>query len=473
MGPDPAVPEGGSPAAARVAAPSTDAARASIWKRVLSELEREVKREQLETWFRRTALVSLEDDVATVAVPNTFFREWLGRFYGGPIARAVERAIGRPMRVRFIVDAEQLPSLARRSPPSSPPSVPARPAEPKPTRDILPLNPAYTFENFVVGTDNHFAHAAALGVAERPGHASNPLFIHGESGLGKTHLLQAICHALRAHRPSAELRYLTCEDFTNHFISALENGQIEKFRNRYRTADLLVVDDIHILAAKERTQDEFFHTFNTLHAAQRQIVLSSDRPPKDIRQIHERLVSRFNGGLVAPIEPPFFETRVAILHRKAKDRGRELPKDVAQFLAQAFVKNIRDLEGAVTKVIGYASLTNRLIDISLTKEAMRDVLPPAAAPTSIDRILAVVARKFNLRVNDLQSKKRSKSIVFPRQIAMFLCRNHTRYSLEEIGSLFGGRDHTTVIYALERIAHRMETDPSLKPLVEGLVRELG
>jgi chromosomal replication initiator protein len=453
----------------------TDSPHATIWKSVLAELERDVKREQFETWFRRTALVSLDDEAATVAVPNVFFREWLGRFHGGHIVRAIERATGRTTKVRFVVDAEHLPSIVRRLPP--PPDTPKLPAEPaapaKVHRDTAPLNGAYTFEHFVVGPDNRFAHAAALGVVEKPGRAYNPLFIHGDSGLGKTHLLQAICHSVRAQRPDLELRYLTCEDFTNHFISALENGEIERFRNCYRSADILVVDDIHLLAAKERTQDEFFHTFNTLHAAQRQIVLSSDRPPKDIRQIKDRLVSRFNGGLVAPIEPPYFETRVAILHRKARDKGREIPQGVAEFIAQAIPSNIRDLEGAITKILGYSSLTHRLIDIDLSKEALRDVISPASTPVSIDRILSVVARKFNLRVSDLQSKRRLKSVVFPRQIAMFLCRHHTRYSLEEIGALFGGRDHTTVLYAIERIGTKVKEDPSLKLLVDALVKELG
>src|SRR5262245_26393105 len=314
-----------SPEAGRSVLPGSDA---KLWTSVLEAVRGRVKREQFETWFKRTALRSLSAVEAVVAVPNAFFREWLGRFYRAEIEGALRELTGQAVSLQIVVDAELFPAVGRsesatesapevgETPPPSLEELPA-PRAPLPAAGVA-LNPDYTFENFVVGPCNRFVHAASLGVVENPGRAYNPLFVHGSCGMGKTHLLQAVCHSIQKLRPDADVRFLSCETFINHFISALGNGDLERFRNRYRGADLLVVDDIHLLAAKERTQEEFFHTFNTLYARRCQIVLSSDCPPKEIRQMQERLVSRFSGGLVAPIDPPCFETRSAILQRKVR-----------------------------------------------------------------------------------------------------------------------------------------------------------
>ncbi|HET6204039.1 MAG TPA: chromosomal replication initiator protein DnaA [Planctomycetota bacterium] len=453
--------------------------QAKLWASVLESLRERVKREQFETWFRRTALTSVSPGEAVVAVPNVFFREWLGRFYREAVESALRELTGEALTLRIVVDAELFPALGRAEAPASLPApdeaAPAPPTSPAGSKPAVgaPLNADYTFENFVVGPCNRFAHAAALGVVENPGRAYNPLFVHGSCGMGKTHLLQAVCHTVQKMRPGVDIRFLSCETFINHFISALGKGDLERFRGRYRETDLLIVDDVHLLAAKERTQEEFFHTFNTLYSRQCQIVLSSDCPPKEIKQMQDRLVSRFSGGLVAPIDPPCFETRSAILQRKARARGHELPDDVIRFIAEGVRSSVRDLEGAVLKLLGYASITHRPVTIDLAREAMRDLVPAATVSVSIDEILGSVAKRFSVKVGDLQSKRRSQSIVLPRQVAMYLARKHTRYSLEEIGSLFGGKDHTTVLYALERVEERLRKDLSFRNIVDALAKEFG
>ena len=317
--------------------------------------------------------------------------------------------------------------------------------------------PKYTFDNFVVGPCNRFAHAAAVGAAEAPGKAYNPFFLHGSVGLGKTHLLQSLCFALLERNPKTRILYLSCETFVNHFISALENGDLQKFRNKYRNVDVLVVDDIHVLANKERTQEEFFHTFNTLYQSGKQIVLSSDSPPKDIPTLQERLVSRFKWGLVTEIEPPCYETRMAILKRKSRERGREIPDDVARLLAERIDSNIRELEGAVTKLIGYAGLAGQPVSVELAREAMRDLFAVRKGQPSMEDIIGLITEHFGIKLSELQSKKRTNAIAYPRQVAMYLARQITRHSLEEIGGFFGGRDHSTVIYAVEKVGARAES----------------
>ncbi|MCU0722265.1 MAG: chromosomal replication initiator protein DnaA [Planctomycetes bacterium] len=336
----------------------------------------------------------------------------------------------------------------------------------------IPLNPGYKFEHFVVGPSNRLAQAASLAVVESPGYAFNPLFLHGSVGLGKTHLLQAVAHeALRRHANSAIL-YLSCETFTNHFIAAVEKGDLEAFRNRYRHVDFLLIDDIHHLANKEGTQEEFFHTFNTLYNAGKQIVLTSDSPPKEIPSLEERLVSRFKWGLVACMESPHFETRVAILRKKAALHGYEFPEEVIQYLAERLQTNVREMEGAIVKIVAYASLTGERITLALAREAVRDIVKPPETPVTMDDILSIVTGSYNVRLSDLQSKKRSKSVSLPRQLCMYLARKMTRYSLEEIGGYFGGRDHTTVMYAEQRIERLAESDPGFRSSLENLISDL-
>jgi chromosomal replication initiator protein len=334
------------------------------------------------------------------------------------------------------------------------------------------LNPGNRFESFVVGPCNRFAHAACRGVADRPAVSFNPLFLHGSVGLGKTHLMQAICHHLLDRNPELQILYLSCEEFINHFISALQQGDVNSFRTRYRSADVLIVDDVQMLANKARTQEEFFHTFNALHNARKQIVLSSDAPPQDIPALQERLVSRFKWGLVAEIEPPCFETRVAILRSKAQRDGILLQDDVAQFVAENIENNVRELEGCLTRLQAMAALTNRPIDFQLAREILGSEIQQRNRPVRMDDILAHVTGHYMVKVADLQSKRRSQSIVQPRQVAMYMARKLTEMSLEEIGGYFGGRDHSTVLYSVERVDSRRRVDAEFSALLTELERNI-
>jgi chromosomal replication initiator protein len=315
----------------------------------------------------------------------------------------------------------------------------------------LPLNPDYQFEHFVTGPCNRLSHAAAVAVADQPGQAYNPLFIHGGVGLGKTHLLQAVSQKVLAHNADARILYLSCDSFINQFILAVETGEMHQFRHRYRHVDLLVIDDIHFLAGHDRTQEEFFHTFNTLYQQHKQIILSADCSPSEIPELEERLISRFNWGLVARIEKPCYETRIAILQKKARMRGLTLPEEVVCYVASRVENNTRELEGAITKIQGMAMLQEGRIDLDLAKAALGDMATPDQRRITIQQIFDAVTKYYNVRLSDLQSKKRHKSIAFPRQVCMFLARRHTRYSLEEIGGYFGGRDHTTVLHAVRTV----------------------
>jgi chromosomal replication initiator protein len=315
----------------------------------------------------------------------------------------------------------------------------------------LPLNPDYLFEHFVTGPCNRLSHAAAVAVADQPGQAYNPLFIHGGVGLGKTHLLQAVSQKVLEKNNDARILYLSCDSFINQFILAVETGEMHQFRHRYRHVDLLVIDDIHFLAGHDRTQEEFFHTFNTLYQQHKQIILSADCSPSEIPELEERLISRFNWGLVARIEKPCYETRIAILQKKARMRGLSLPEEVVCYVASRVENNTRELEGAITKIQGMAMLQEGRIDLDLAKAALGDSATPDQRRITIQQIFDAVTKYYNVRLSDLQSKKRHKSISFPRQVCMFLARRHTRYSLEEIGGYFGGRDHTTVLHAVRTI----------------------
>ncbi len=315
----------------------------------------------------------------------------------------------------------------------------------------LPLNPDYCFENFVTGPCNRLPHAASVAVAETPGKAYNPLFIHGGVGLGKSHLLQAVCQKVMERDQNARILYLSCDSFINQFITAVETGEMSQFRYRYRNVDVLVIDDIHFLAGRDRTQEEFFHTFNTLYQNHNQIILSADCPPSEIPELEERLVSRFNWGLVARIEKPCYETRVAILQKKARMRGLTLPDDVICYIAAKVENNTRELEGAVTKVQGMSLLQDGVIDLELAKAALGESATTEQKRITIQQILDAVTKYYGVRLSDLQSKKRHKSVAFPRQVCMYLARRHTRYSLEEIGGYFGGRDHTTVMHAVRTV----------------------
>jgi len=480
-----------------------------IWERLLDVLRGSIRREHFETWFRRAAPVSLDAVVLTFAVDNAFARDWLLDYYKDELAAATAKALGSPRSIEIRVDPERvaallpapLPSVAEaparsvpaeaapprrpRSDASAEPTAPSRSASTELTGSLetdapgrllggsdVTLNPYNRFDNFVVGPCNRFAHAACVGVAEQPGKTYNPLFIHGSSGLGKTHLMQSLCHSSLERAPRTRILYLSCETFVNHFISALEHGSLSKFRDKYRSVNVLVVDDIHVLANKEKTQEEFFHTFNTLYNAGAQIVLSSDSPPVEIPTLQERLVSRFSWGLVTRLETPCYETRVAILKRKGRERGRDLPDELTRFLAERIETNVRELEGAVNKLLGFASLSGQELSLQLARQCLRELFTLQRGQPSIDDILRIVTARFGVKLSDLQSRRRTNAVVVPRQVGMYLARRVTRMSLEEIGHYFGGRDHSTVLYAIEKIARVSRDDDKLRATVTELLLEL-
>ena len=438
-----------------------------LWPDVLKNLKENVRQQQFDTWFKPLQVDTISAGQVCLRVPNSFYKAWLSERYATAISNAIYAVSGERVSVTFKVQPEsfshdQPADEDAQSAAVQDVGTSATSTLPAPRQRItseMRLNSLYTFDNFVVGPSNSLPHAAAMAVADSPSQAYNPLFIHASVGMGKTHLVHAICHALLAKRADLNILYLSCEGFVNHFISAVEHGEIEKFRYRYRHVDVLLVDDIHSLQGKERTQEEFFHTFNTLHNDHKQIVLSSDSPPSEIPKLEERLISRFNWGLVTRIDPPIFETRVAIVKKKAQLRGRSFPGEVIEFIADAAAKNVRELEGAVVTVIGYASLANKPISLSLAREALRDTLKTARMKPGMDVILEAVIREYHVRLSDLQSKRRSKALAFPRQVCMFLARRFTDLSLAEIGGFFGGRDHTTVIHACERINLVLTLDP--------------
>ena len=421
----------------------------------------------------------------TLQVPNSFYHEWLRRHYLSTIQQAVLQVTGRRPTVEFVIrpmpasEAPDLPQASsaaparRRSRPGPSPLARAQ-REYYPADWTSRLNRYYVFENFVVGASNALPHAAALAIGENPGLAYNPFFLHGGVGLGKTHLIQAITHRLLEAQPKMRMLYLSCESFMNHFISSVQHGEMERFRRIYRGLDALFVDDIHFLCrgTREATQEEFFHTFNALYNAGKQIVLSSDCPPRELTKLEERLLSRFKWGLVARIDAPGYETRVAILRHKAQLGGRALPDDVLQFIAENIDSNIRDLECAITKIGAFASLVNKPIDIHLAREALRDTVEHVATAITMDEIIKHVTREYRIKLADLVSRRRTKSVALPRQVAMYLARRLTRHSLEEIGSYFGGRDHTTVMHACDKIDRVRKEDPALHAIVDRLTQHL-
>jgi chromosomal replication initiator protein len=490
-------------------------ANADAWASLLENLRAAVTRQQFETWFRSMRLREVEGGTATFVVPSPFLREWIEGYYLELLRRLTAEALGREVDVRVVDDAAAHPAVpapafparesgvdgadtaprrtehpgpsgceppprrgtARRVAPARRPSDGLRgqlfghPRYPNFLSDVL-LNEEYVLENFVQGPSNELAMAAAQAVANAPGQAYNPLFLHGSVGLGKTHLLQAICHRILAKRPDARILYLSCETFVNQFISAVEAGELEDFRYRYRHVDMLLIDDIHFLARKERTQEEFFHTFNTLYNSRRQIVLSCDSPPREIPTLEDRLVSRFKWGLVAEIEQPDHETRIRIVRRKADRRGVALPEGVAELIADAVTTNVREIEGAVLRVIGLASLTKKPLTRELAEEALRDLIRPKERKVSLDTILRAVCEHYGVKPSDLIGKRRHRSVSQPRQVCMYLARRLTDLSLVEIGGQIGGRDHTTVIYANERVAADVERTPRVREDLDAIVRRI-
>jgi chromosomal replication initiator protein len=432
-----------------------------LWTAISDRLKGALNDTTYGTWFGDAEGRELNDDAFVLAVPNDFTREWIEGHFVDLIGAAVRDATGEDRRVEVRVDhdvksAGPLDEPSRKSPAAA------------------AIQAKYTFDSFVIGSSNRFAHAAALAVAEAPAQAYNPLFIYGGTGLGKTHLLQAVGQYVAEHSGSLTVRYITSETFMNDFINSLRDKRIEGFKQRYRTYDLLLIDDIQFLEHKERIQEEFFHTFNSLYEAGRQIVISSDRPPREISTLEERLRSRFEWGLITDIQPPDLETRIAILRKKVKTDGIHVPdSQVLTFIAGRVSTNIRELEGALTRVVAFSSLTGRPMTVDLAEDVLKDVFPQGEAQeVSIERIQTTVSDRFSLSLEELCGDRRSQNIVYPRQVAMYLSRELTDASLPKIGREFGGRDHTTVIHATSKIARLIREDRSVYNLVQELTARI-
>jgi len=417
-------------------------------------------------WFAELEPIAMDHGLLEIQAPGETEQQYLQQHASRLFTEGAQQATGRLIGVCFLAGKPDPEAVETTIPP-----LPAGPAMLS-GDDVTPINADYTFDNFVAGPCSRLAHAACQAVCESPGEAYNPLFIHGDVGLGKTHLLHAICHAVMRRVPQSRCALMSCETFVNHFIEAVQEGQLHQFRYRYRQADVLVIDDVQFLTGREQTQEEFFHTFNTLHQMKKQIVLSSDRSPREIPDLEDRLVSRFNWGLVARVDKPCYETRVAIVRKKARMRNIPLPDDVICLIAGSIDSNSRELEGAIAKVAMLAKVYDRAIDMKVATEALKTDGPNRQREITIEQILDVVTARFSVRLADLQSKKRSKSIAYPRQICMYLARKLTRHSLEEIGGYFGGRDHTTVLHANRTIQALRETDGELNAILENLTREL-
>jgi len=449
--------------------PSADA----LWTEVATRLQDALNENTYRTWFGEAQGEKLDGDAFSVTVPNDFTREWIENHFRGLVEAAVRDTLGAERRVQIRVGPagpRWEPARAPEERPWSNGAVEAAPAR----REGRGLNPKYTFDRFVIGSSNRFAHAAALAVAEAPAQAYNPLFIYGGTGLGKTHLLQAVAAYVEEHAGGLTARYVTSEAFMNDFINSLRDKRIEGFKHRYRHYDVLLIDDIQFFEGKERIQEEFFHTFNSLYEAGRQIVISSDRPPRDIATLEARLRSRFEWGLITDIQPPDLETRIAILRKKVHADGTHVPdQQVLTFIAGRISTNIRELEGALTRVVAFSSLTGRPMTVDLAQEVLKDVFPQGEMPeVSVERIQETVVERFGITLQELTGDRRSQAIVYPRQVAMYLCRELTDSSLPKIGKKFGGRDHTTVIHATSKIAKLIKEDRSVYNLVQELTARI-
>lgn len=432
----------------------------TVWEKTLESIANLLSKPSFETWFKPTKPISKDGNILTIEVPNDFAREWLESRYAPLLTSTVRDLIEEEVELRFVT-------------PEKNESVKVTAATPNPVQPSS-LNPKYTFESFVVGESNRFAHAASLAVAEAPGKAYNPLFIYGGVGLGKTHLMQAVGHFVLKNHPDYRVVYVSSEKFTNELINAIRFNRTPQFRDTYRNIEVLLVDDIQFFAGKESTQEEFFHTFNALYESGRQIVISSDRPPKEIPTLEDRLRSRFEWGLITDIQAPDLETRIAILRKKAAIEGWHLPNDVIVNIADQINSNIRELEGALIRIIAFASFHNKQITLDLANEVLKDVISSSKSQrVTIPLIQQVVAEYFNIEIEDLKAQRRTKNITFPRQIAMYIIRELTDYSLPKIGEEFGGRDHTTVLHAYEKIQNSIKEDPEVDRIIKTLIHKLG
>ncbi len=447
-----------------------------LWSAIILDLSSQINKHSFETWFSPTRAISYIDNNLVIEVPSRFFSDWLTEHYQGLLEEIAVKHSQQKVSISFTV------SSSLQTKPRETQTAPAQPnvsftnnsvasSSPPLSPGVTPLNPKYTFSSFVVGNSNRFAHAASLAVAEAPAKSYNPLFLYGGVGLGKTHLLHAIGNFINQMNPEKRVVYVSSETFMNAMIAAIGSGTMRAFRDRFRTVDVLLIDDIQFLVGKESTQEEFFHTFNDLYNVHKQIVATSDSHPKEI-SLEERLRSRFEWGLVADIQPPDFETRIAILSQMAASEKVLVPSDVLAYIANQIKSNIRELEGSLTRVIAFSSLTKSEISLDLAREVLRDIFTEDFRPITIELITELVANEFNLKISDLKAKKRTASIVFPRQIAMYLARELTDFSLPEIGRFFGGKDHTTVIYGYDKIKEKLSHDEKLRNMVNYFMRQL-
>jgi chromosomal replication initiator protein len=434
------------------------------WQSVLAQLQLDMAKASFDTWVRDTRPLSFENGILTVAVPNAYARDWLESRLASTVSRLLIGIMNSNVAVNFVIAQAD-----EHEPVETEASLPVQDPEAQPRPHHSSLNPRYTFENFVVGSANRLAHAACQAVAEKPARAYNPLFVYGGVGLGKTHLLHAIGNA--CYSRGLNVLYVSSEEFTNEIINAIRTHTTQAFREKYRSADVLLVDDIQFIAGKESTQEEFFHTFNTLHGQDKQIIVSSDRPPKSLVTLEERMRSRFEWGLAADIQPPDHETRLAILRAKAERTGRYIPDEILETIAHRVQSNIRELEGALNRIIAFADLSGQLLTPQLAEVALADLLPQRQ-DIMPGKIVELVAREWKITEDDLLGRDRSQKIAEPRQVAMYLMRKETDASLPQIGEVLGGRDHTTVMYAIEKIANQIETKADLRKRVISVKQQL-
>lgn len=436
-----------------------------IWEKTLDIIKNELTVVSFNTWINTIEPISLQDDVIVLGTPNDFIKNILKTRYITLISNALKQVTSKQYQVEIIMPTDENFNPAGKKNKTNNRSS----AE---GLSSLQLNPKYTFDTFVIGNSNRFAHAACVAVAESPAKAYNPLFIYGGVGLGKTHLMNAIGHYILQNNPNTKVVYVSSETFTNELINSIRDDRNVEFRNKYRHVDVLLIDDIQFIAGKESTQEEFFHTFNALHESNKQIIISSDRPPKDIPTLEDRLRTRFEWGLIADIQAPDFETRTAILRKKAQMENIDVPDEVMLYIAKKIQSNIRELEGALIRIVAYSSLTNSKVTVELASEALKEIFATKAKQLNTNLIKEVISNKFNVKMEDLISKKRTRAIAYPRQIAMYLTRELMDLSLPKIGEEFGGRDHTTVMHAHNKITNDIQDDPELKDRINKIIEEL-
>jgi len=438
-----------------------------LWNKILETIKKELSPQAYNSWFSKTKVVKFGENELIISAPGDFCKDWLEKHYTSFIKDILKRTLSLDdnLKIEFIATDQKFSAPAHSTPN---PKTNIKKPEPSLKNNKLTLASKYTFDNFVVGNSNRFAHAACLAVAQSPAKSYNPLFVYGEVGLGKTHLIQAIGRYITQQNSKIKVLYISSEKFTNEMIDSIRDDRTVAFRDKYRSVDVLLIDDIQFLAGKERTQEEFFHTFNTLYDSNKQIVITSDRPPKDIPTLENRLISRFEWGLITDIQPPDYETRIAILRKKAQAENLSVPSEVIDFIAEKIPSNIRQLEGSLTKLVAFSTFTKKELSVSLARDILKDIIPLEDKKISISQIQKAVTDYYTIKVNSLLSKKRTKDVVLARQVAIYLSRELTDLSLTSIGEAFGRRDHTTIIHSYTKIKNKIKKDNSFKNIINNL-----